>query len=58
MDTGVRAAIAMVSPFATSPRLGVKSVKGCQTVLGRSHGAGIGPDCSVPLGMPAEQLCA
>lgn len=58
----MRAAISMVGPFVTSPGLGIKSVKGCQTFLGRSHGPGWGVggvlDHSVPLGMPAEQLWA
>lgn len=34
----------MVGPFATSPGLGIKSVKGCQTFLGRSHGTGGGKE--------------
>lgn len=58
MGTGVRAAISVVGPFVTSPRLGVKSLKGCQMFLGRSHGPGVGSERSVPLGMPAERLCA
>lgn len=37
---------------------GLKSVKGCQTFLGRSHGAGVGSDGSVPLGVLVQWLCA
>lgn len=48
MGTGVTVAISMVGPFATSPRLGVKSVKGCQTFLGEVMALGWGWTAQFP----------
>lgn len=47
MGTGVGAAICMVGPFITSARLGIKSMKDCQTFLGRCCGSGVGSDGAV-----------
>lgn len=45
-------------PFP-SPRLGIRSVKDCQTFLGGHHGAGTGSGSTViSPGSAVEQLCA
>lgn len=55
----MRVAISVLSPFATSPGLGVvKSAEGCEMFLERSRSAGVGSGHLVPLGMFAEHLCA
>jgi len=45
---GVRAAVSVVGSLCHISKLGVRSVQGCRTFLGRSRGAGLGWDRSVP----------
>lgn len=44
----MRAAVSVVGPFATSPRLGFKSVKGWQTFLGEVMVLGWGWTAQLP----------